>query len=84
MRTYRLASMTTTSRKIHLSNRGDALAESLVRVVALKWADGFLSRSLATVNDACDLAAWAAENANAARVAYVRSVVTGRFVSIAN
>lgn len=83
-RTYRLASMTTNSRKIHLSNRGDALAEGLIRTVALNWKDGYRSLCLQTVNDAADLVDWAKANRNAVSPAYVRSVVTGRFVSLAS
>lgn len=80
-RLYRLASMSTTSRKIHLSNKGDALAEGLTRVVSLIWADGIESRSLATPTGARELAAWVKANPLFASRPRVRSVATGRFVS---
>lgn len=80
-RLYRLASLATTSRKVHLSNKGDALAEGLTRVVHVRWTDGYKAATLATPAGARELAAWAAANALFAFRPRVRDVVTGRFVS---
>ena len=81
-RLYRLASLTTTCRKMHLSNKGDALASGLLRTVHIHWADGVKSASLASPAEARTLAAWARGNRLFTNGARVRDIVTGRFVSV--
>ena len=80
-RTYRLASLSTECRRLHLANRGEALASGLLRTVSYVWRDGVRQTALMTPAQAAEHKAWCERNANAVSYRYTRSIITGRFVA---